>query len=83
VSAVTGCVKAAACAAPAAPDRRAGAVSILLRRAAGRAVGLVRLWLTRMQESRELAELTDRELRDINVTRDEAERASRKPFWKA
>ena len=42
---------------------------------------LVRVWRHR-RESAQLLSMTDRELRDIGVTRYEAEMEARKPFWR-
>lgn len=42
---------------------------------------LSRLW-QRRQESAQLLSMTDRELRDIGITRYDAEMESRKPFWR-
>jgi uncharacterized protein YjiS (DUF1127 family) len=41
----------------------------------------IELWLDRARERRRLAQLTDRELRDIGLNRYEARHESRKPFW--
>lgn len=41
----------------------------------------IELWLDRARERRRLAQLTDRELRDIGLNRYEARQESRKPFW--
>jgi len=40
-------------------------------------------WLRRSRSRAVLARLTDRELRDVGLTRAEAERESGKPFWRA
>jgi uncharacterized protein YjiS (DUF1127 family) len=45
------------------------------------AVGQVLLWYGRARERRALAELDDHLLRDIGVSRAEAEREITKPFW--
>ncbi|MBP2292204.1 DUF1127 domain-containing protein [Azospirillum rugosum] len=42
---------------------------------------LARLW-RRRQESAQLLSMTDRELRDIGITRYEALTEARKPFWR-
>ena len=39
-------------------------------------------WRERSRQRRALAELDDRLLRDIGLTRDEARRESSSPFWK-
>ena len=41
----------------------------------------LRVWQERSAGRRELRGLTDRDLRDIGVTRSEAEAEARKPFW--
>lgn len=53
------------------------------RRALAEALALVREWRRRASGRRELAALCDRCLRDIGVTRYDAEREVRKPFWRA
>jgi uncharacterized protein YjiS (DUF1127 family) len=40
-------------------------------------------WQRRAAGRRELMTLTDRDLRDIGITRSEAEAEANKPFWKA
>jgi uncharacterized protein YjiS (DUF1127 family) len=55
---------------------------LVLWHALGRVRGLLRLWRRRMRESRELSLMSDRELRDMNVSRYEVEHAARKPFWR-
>lgn len=40
------------------------------------------LWRERAQQRRRLMELDDRLLRDIGLSRADAEREGRKPFWK-
>jgi uncharacterized protein YjiS (DUF1127 family) len=47
-----------------------------------RAVGFVRVWLKRIRERRELAVLSERELRDIGVTPAEVFWETEKPFWR-
>jgi uncharacterized protein YjiS (DUF1127 family) len=39
-------------------------------------------WYDRYLQRRALAELDDRMLRDIGLTRSQAEREIRKPFWR-
>jgi uncharacterized protein YjiS (DUF1127 family) len=39
--------------------------------------------LSRRRERRDLRELDDRQLYDVGITRAQAERESRKPFWKS
>jgi uncharacterized protein YjiS (DUF1127 family) len=40
------------------------------------------IWMVRARERGALSELDDRLLDDIGVSREAAERASRKPFWR-
>ena len=54
------------------------------RRATGhleRLCATLRLWRRRAKESEQLSELSDRALRDLGVSRSEAWREARKPFW--
>jgi uncharacterized protein YjiS (DUF1127 family) len=44
--------------------------------------GTVSVWLRRSRTRRRLAELEDRELRDIGVSRAQALDESKKPFWR-
>ena len=55
-------------------------------RTAGIGEGLFSLigeWLRRIESRRELADLGDRALRDIGITRVDAMREAEKPFWRA
>jgi len=56
-------------------------------RSAGRQLyawaGVVSTWLQRSHQRRALAELDDRMLRDIGLTRLQAQREAAKPFWSA
>ena len=45
--------------------------------------GLVTEWLHRIESRRDLAGLSDRELRDIGITRVDALGEAEKPFWRA
>ena len=45
--------------------------------------GIIGVWLERARQRRALAELDDRLLCDIGLTRSEAEREAAKPFWYA
>ena len=40
------------------------------------------LWRERYQGRRQLLEMDDRQLKDIGITREQAEREGRKPLWK-
>ena len=56
------------------------------RRTSGHTGGLRSLigeWLHRIESRRDLAGLTDRELRDIGITRVDALGEAEKPFWRA
>jgi uncharacterized protein YjiS (DUF1127 family) len=46
------------------------------------AVRAVWFWLERSRQRRALADLDDRLLRDIGLTREEARRECANPFWK-
>jgi uncharacterized protein YjiS (DUF1127 family) len=41
-----------------------------------------RIWIARSRERRELGELTGDLLKDIGVSREEAQREAAKPFWR-
>lgn len=51
-------------------------------RKARAALDLLRLWLRRGEERRELAGMSEQEWRDIGLTRIDAMREIRKPFWR-
>jgi uncharacterized protein YjiS (DUF1127 family) len=53
-----------------------------LRRIAAKLLNQVRLWRDRADGRERLANLSERDLRDIGVTRHEADLETRKPFWK-
>jgi uncharacterized protein YjiS (DUF1127 family) len=53
------------------------------RRMVGNFVALFKEWQRRAHGRAELAALSDRELRDIGVTRFDAGREIGKPFWRA
>jgi uncharacterized protein YjiS (DUF1127 family) len=59
--------------------------SVLVRLVTMRKVTLAHLtqWQQRSLGRRELANLTERDLRDIGITRGEAEAEANKPFWEA
>lgn len=52
-------------------------------RAAARAVGTLYAWRERARQRRCLMTLGPRELRDIGISRADAEMEARKPFWRA
>ena len=56
---------------------------LLMRAIAWRKVARVRLaeWQQRSTGRRELLKLTERDLRDIGITRNEAQAEANKPFW--
>ncbi len=58
------------------------AVPALLMRALERGFETLWLWQTRAEQRMRLLTLDDHELRDIGVTRAEAEAEARKPFWR-
>ncbi|MGH7089514.1 MAG: DUF1127 domain-containing protein [Stellaceae bacterium] len=45
-------------------------------------VGRIRGWRQRLRERSELARLSDRDLRDLGITRIDAEAQARIPFWR-
>ncbi|HEY0834526.1 MAG TPA: DUF1127 domain-containing protein [Azospirillum sp.] len=47
-----------------------------------RAFGLLSAWISRRRQRRALAALDDRLLRDLGLTREDAARECRKPFWR-
>ncbi len=49
---------------------------------AGRVLAALREWRRRARDRAELAKLDDRMLRDIGMTRGDAEFLSNKPFWR-
>lgn len=48
----------------------------------GRIVGTLRTWQTRARQRRELRELDDATLRDVGLTRAQANFSADKPFWR-
>ncbi|HQS47529.1 MAG: hypothetical protein B7Y12_23465 [Rhizobiales bacterium 24-66-13] len=46
-------------------------------------VGLLRIWLRRARERRELADLDADQMRDTGISREAARREAEKPFWRA
>lgn len=65
---------------PLAPAHAQG-IAALGRKLARNAVIVVRAWHERNRTRHRLAELDDRTLYDIGLTRAEARAESRKPFW--
>jgi uncharacterized protein YjiS (DUF1127 family) len=55
----------------------------MTRNVAGRLLATWREWCRRAHERAELAGLDDRMLKDIGLTRGDAEFLSNKPFWRA
>jgi uncharacterized protein YjiS (DUF1127 family) len=53
-----------------------------LRSAAAKAIRIMRLWKNRRDGRRELANLSERELRDIGASRVEVDWELHKPFWR-
>ena len=47
------------------------------------AAGLIEAWIERYRQRRALLELSDHMLKDIGISRIEAEHEGRKPFWRA
>ncbi|OYY25976.1 MAG: hypothetical protein B7Y65_02400 [Azorhizobium sp. 35-67-15] len=45
--------------------------------------GLLRVWLRRARERRELAHLDEDQMRDTGISREVARREAEKPFWRA
>ncbi len=52
------------------------------RNVVARIAGVLRLWLARIRERRELATLSAHELRDIGITPAEVFWETAKPFWR-
>jgi uncharacterized protein YjiS (DUF1127 family) len=46
-------------------------------------IALLKEWWRRMQDRRTLATMSEQSLRDIGITRYDAEFEARKPFWRA
>ena len=51
-------------------------------RALCRVPHIIRQWFMRVESRRELAMLSDYELRDIGLTRNDVDRELMKPFWR-
>jgi uncharacterized protein YjiS (DUF1127 family) len=48
----------------------------------GRAASLAAEWLSRARERESLAQFTDRDLRDLGLSRLDASQEANKPFWR-
>lgn len=59
-----------------------GAAFDAIRRSARRLMALLRRWRRRRRDRRELARLDERTLKDIGLTRADAEFLVNKPFWR-
>jgi uncharacterized protein YjiS (DUF1127 family) len=46
-------------------------------------IALLKIWWRRMQDRRTFATMSEQSLRDIGITRYDAEFEVRKPFWRA
>lgn len=66
---------------PVETQRRAS--SDAFRTTTQRLIEVCRLWRKRRRDRRELTRLDDRTLRDIGLTRNDAEFLINKPFWRA
>ncbi len=73
---------AGACAQTASRPVDIAALPGVLVRTVDRAFETLWLWQTRAGERMHLLTLDDHELRDIGITRAEAEAEARKPFWR-
>lgn len=62
---------------------RARHLRIAMRRAVRRLTRLMRVWCRRLAESDELRAMSDRELRDMSVSRYDVAHALRRPFWRS
>jgi len=65
------------------PARRSSGVMVGPGPALRGLSSLLRLWCERSRERHQLALLTDRELRDLGLTRIDAQQETRKPFWRS
>jgi uncharacterized protein YjiS (DUF1127 family) len=55
----------------------------LRQRSDGGWIALLKEWWRRMQDRRTLATMSEQSLRDIGISRYDAEFEARKPFWRA
>jgi uncharacterized protein YjiS (DUF1127 family) len=65
------------------PLAKIGGIVKAAVRVCGRALLCLEEWSARAQERRDLRSLDDRMLKDIGVSRSDAEREGEKPFWKS
>ncbi len=49
---------------------------------ARRVARMIAIWQRRVRERHQLGTMTDRELRDVGITRFDADELARKPFWR-
>jgi uncharacterized protein YjiS (DUF1127 family) len=54
-----------------------------MERRGGGLIALIAVWLRRLRDRNALATMGDKSLRDIGLTRYDAYREARKPFWRA
>lgn len=67
---------------PTSEDRASNVAHASFPRMLGRGVVLLNRWWRRMQSRYQLAIMTERELRDVGFSRQDADREIRKPFWR-
>ncbi len=64
------------------PRRRDGAIGPMVAAGIGRVLGLTATWRRRARDRYALLAMSERDLRDIGVTRFDAAREAAKPFWR-
>ena len=64
-------------------QRPATALETLIVNRLGSGAGLLFMWLRRLRERHELANLDDAQLRDVGLNAEKVRRESAKPFWQA
>jgi uncharacterized protein YjiS (DUF1127 family) len=67
---------------PGPPAARRPRARVLLRRLVARVRHLLCLWRRSIAESDELRAMSDRELRDMGISRYDAEHAAKQAFWR-